>query len=53
MTLPDNISYYLAILALVIIGVVVAKKIASCLVKTVIVVILTAVGLFIYYQYLR
>lgn len=48
-----NFTYYLALLALIIIGVLVAKKIASCLVKTIITLILIAVGVAIYYCYLR
>lgn len=48
-----NFTYYLALLALIIIGVLVAKKIASCLVKTIITLILIAVGVAIYYYYLR
>lgn len=48
-----NFTYYLALLALIIIGVLVAKKIASCLVKTIITLILIVVGVAIYYFYLR
>ena len=48
-----NFTYYLALLALIIIGVLVAKRIASCLVKTVITLILTAIGVAIYWYYLK
>ena len=48
-----NFTYYLAILALIIIGVLVVKRIASCLVKTIITLILIAVGVAIYYYCLR
>lgn len=51
--MAGNFTYYLALLALIIIGVLVAKKIASCLVKTIITLILIAVGVAIYYYYLR
>jgi hypothetical protein len=51
--IAGNFTYYLALLALIIIGVLVAKKIASCLVKTIITLILIAVGVAIYYYYLR
>lgn len=51
--MTGNFTYYLALLALIIIGVLVAKKIASCLVKTIITLILIAVGVAIYYYYLR
>ena len=46
-------TYYLAILALIIIGVLVVKRIASCLVKTIITLILIALGVAIYYYFLR
>ena len=48
-----NFTYYLALLALIIIGVLVAKRIASCLVKTVITLILIAIGVAIYWCYLK
>jgi hypothetical protein len=48
-----NFTYYLALLALIIIGVLVAKRIASCLVKTVITLILIAIGVAIYWYYLK
>ena len=48
-----NITYYLALLALIVIGVLVAKRIASCLVKTVITLILIALGVVIYWYYLK
>ena len=51
--MAGNFTYYLALLALIIIGVLVAKKIASCLVKTIITLILIAVGVAIYYYYHR
>ena len=51
--MAGNFTYYLALLALIIIGVLFAKKIASCLVKTIITLILIAVGVAIYYYYLR
>ena len=51
--MAGNFTFYLALLALIIIGVLVAKKIASCLVKTIITLILIAVGVAIYYYYLR
>lgn len=51
--MTDNFMYYLALLALVIIGVLVVKRIASCLVKTIITLLLIAVGIVIYYYYLQ
>lgn len=49
----DNTTYYIALLALVIIGVILAKKIASCLIKTIVILVLSVIGAYIYYQYLR
>jgi hypothetical protein len=51
--MESNFTIYLAILALIIIGVLVVKRIASCLIKTVITLILMALGVAIYYYYLR
>ena len=51
--MESNFTIYLAILALIIIGVLVVKRIASCLIKTVITLILMALGAAIYYYYLR
>ena len=51
--MESNFTIYLAILALIIIGVLVVKRIASCLIKTVITLILMALGVAIYYFYLR
>jgi len=51
--MDNHITYYLAILALIIIGVFVVKRIAGCFIKTVITLVLVAVGIAIYYYYLR
>jgi hypothetical protein len=51
--IAGNFTYYLAILALIIIGVLVVKRIASCLVKAIITLILIALGVAIYYYFLR
>jgi hypothetical protein len=51
--MTGNFTYYLALLALIIIGVFVVKKIASCLVKTIVTLVLLAIGVAIYYFYLR
>ena len=51
--MESNFTIYLAILALIIIGVLVVKRITSCLIKTVITLILMALGVAIYYYYLR
>ena len=47
--ITGNFSYYLALLALIIIGVLVVKRVASCLVKTIVTLILVAIGVAIYY----
>ena len=48
-----NFTYYLALLALIIIAVLVVKRIASCLVKTIVTLILIAIGVAIYYYFFR
>jgi hypothetical protein len=44
----DNIGYYLFVLAVIIIGVVLIKKIASCMVKTIVFLVLLAILAYIY-----
>lgn len=51
--MTSNLTCYLALLALIIIGVLVAKRVASCLVKTIVTLILVAIGAVIYYYYFR
>lgn len=50
--MPDNITYYIAILALIIIGVIAAKKLVSCFVKSIVLLVLLAAAAFIYFQYI-
>lgn len=50
--MPDSVSFYIALLALIIIGVLAVKKMASCLIKTIVVLVLVAAGAYIYYRYL-
>ena len=49
----DNLSYYIAILALIIIGFILVKKVASCLIKSIITIILAVVAAAIYWLYLK
>lgn len=49
----ENITYYIAILALIIIGFLVVKKVASCMIKSVITIILIVIAAAIYWLYLR
>jgi len=51
--MDSNIVYYLALLALIIIAFLVVKKVASCLIKSVLTIVLIAVGVAIWYLYLR
>ena len=51
--MEQNYVYYIALLLLVIIGFLVVKKMASCLIKSVITIILVAVAVAIYWLYLR
>jgi len=49
----ENLTSYLAILALFIIGVLVVKRVAGCMIKTVITLVLVVLAAAIYYYYLR
>ena len=51
--METNITYYIALLALVIIGVFVVKKVASCLVKSIVTIVLLVLMAAIYWLYLR
>jgi hypothetical protein len=51
--METNITYYIALLVLIIIGFVVVKKVASCLVKSIFTIVLLAIAIAIYYFYLR
>jgi len=51
--METNITYYIALLALIIIGVLVVKKVASCLLKSIFTIVLLAIAVAIYYFYLR
>ncbi len=48
-----NITYYLALLALIIIGILIIKKVASCMIRSVITIILIILAGAIYWLYLR
>ncbi len=51
--METNIAYYIAILVLIIIGFLVVKKVASCLLKSIFTIILIAIAVAIYWLYLR
>ncbi len=51
--METNITYYIALLALIIIGFLVVKKVASCMLKSIFTIILIAIGVAIYWYYLR
>lgn len=48
----DNLHYYLFALVAIIVGVALIKKIASCLVKTVVFIVLLAILAYIYFYLL-
>jgi multisubunit Na+/H+ antiporter MnhC subunit len=48
-----NFTYYIALLVIIIIGFWLIKKVASCLVKSIIAIVLVAVAVALYYFYLR
>lgn len=49
----DNFGYYVAGLILLIVGFLVMKKVASCMIKTVVTLVLVAALVAVYYLYLR
>lgn len=49
----DNFGYYVAGLILLIVGFLVMKKVASCMIKTVVTLVLVATLVAVYYLYLR
>ena len=49
----ENLTSYLAILALIIIGFLVVKKVASCMIKSVVAIILFLAAIAIYWLYLK
>ncbi len=51
--MESNITYYIAILALIIIGVIAAKKLVGCIIKSIVLLILVALAVAIYWFYLR
>ena len=51
--MENNIGYYLALLALILIGFIVVKKVASCMIKSVVGIILILAAAAIYWLYLK
>ena len=49
----ENFTYYLAILALIIIGFLVVKKVASCMIRSVVTIVLIVLAAAIYWLYLK
>lgn len=49
----ENLSSYLAILALIVIGFLVVKKVASCMIKSVVTIVLIVVAVAIYWLYIK
>ena len=51
--MESNITYYVILLLLVIIGFLVVKRVASCMIKTIVTLLLIAVAIALYWLYLR
>lgn len=49
----ENIGYYLFLLAAVIVAFLIIKKVTTCLVKSIVGIVLLAVIAYAYYMYLR
>lgn len=48
----DNFKYYIILLAIIIIGFLVVKRLAGCVIRTIVTLILVAVLAVLYYMYL-
>lgn len=51
--MESDITYYIALLALIVIGFVVVKKMASCLIKSIFTIVLVAIAVAVYWFYFR
>ena len=51
--MPNNIGYYLFVLVAIIVAFLVVKRVASCLIKSVVTLVLVAILAYIYYFYIR
>ncbi len=49
----ENLTYYLALLALIIIGFFIIKRVASCMIRSIVTIVLFVVAAAIYWFYLR
>lgn len=49
----DSLIYYAALIAAVIIGVILIKRFVSCLLRTIVTLVLVAIFAYIYYNFLR
>ena len=51
--MEGNIIYYIMLLALIVIGFLVVKKVASCMIKSIVTIVLIVIAVAIYWLYLR
>ena len=51
--MQNNIGYYLFALAVIIVAFLIVKRVASCLIKSIVTLVLVAVLAFIYFYYIR
>jgi hypothetical protein len=49
----DNIGYYIFLLVAVIVAFLIVKKVASCLIRSIVLIVLAVVIGYIYWMYLR
>jgi len=52
-TVMENLTYYLALLALIIIGFFIIKRVASCMIRSIVSIVLLVLAAAIYWLYLR
>ena len=49
----ENLGYYLFALAAIIVAFMVVKKVASCMIKSVVMLVVIAILAFVYFMYIR
>ena len=49
----ENLGYYLFALAAIIVAFMVVKKVASCIIKSVVMLVVIAILAFVYFMYIR
>lgn len=51
--MESDITYYIALLVVIVVGFVVVKKMASCLIKSIFTIVIVAIAVAVYWLYFR